>query len=270
MFNNIIQRLLAVAVLSGTVIGSQMLERKSFENYLTSTSKEEAKLADNTLSSRLRVARLSPSFGFDNTVANSIFVQFLQYFGDDAARAQTGYQKSPDFFEAIINHDPSYRNFYIFLSGSSTLYAGNPEKSTALMETGLGMLKPNQPSDSYFIWRYKGVDELLFLGDSKAARASFLSASEWAEQSQDKDSDRVGKLSRRTSEFLADNPDSRTAQIDAWSSLLGTALDNNTRKRAVEKIEKLGGSVAISESGGISIQYEKAENADKALDNPDI
>ena len=270
MSTNIVKSLLASVVLSVAVVGSQSLEKRSLTSYSSGISEKEAKIADETLASRLKVAKVSPSFGFDNAVADSIFVQFLQYFGDEEARNQTGYSRSPDFFEALISHDPNYRDFYVFLSGSSTLYAGNPEKSTELMASGLSTLKPNQPSDSYYIWRYKGVDELLFLGDGKAAQSSFLAASEWAKESHDENSDRVSELSKRTASFLADNPDSRVAQIDAWSSLLSTALDKETRKRAVEKIEELGGSVAISESGGISIQYEKAENADKALDNPDI
>ncbi len=177
-------------------------------------------------------------------------------------REKTGYNNSSKYFEAVLKHDPAYLDFYLFLSGSSTIYAGQPEKTIDIIDRGLRELSPNQPTNSYFIWRYKAVDELLFLGDGKAAQRSFSTAADWARKSNDPDAGIVANLSQKTADFLEDNSASSVAQIDAWSSLLSTALDNETRARAIKKIEGLGGSVIIDESGQVSIRYEKAEDRD--------
>jgi hypothetical protein len=50
---------------------------------------------------RLNLLRQLPTFGFDNLVSNWIFINFLQYFGDDEARKKTGYSLSPEYFEVI-------------------------------------------------------------------------------------------------------------------------------------------------------------------------
>ncbi len=266
---NIFLRLATAAILGATVVGSQFIEKADLKARSTNSAQAQIDSSGEELSASLELVRHSPSIGFRNVVANTVFIQFLQYFGDDDARKQFGYAKSPDFFEALISQDPYYRDFYIFLSGSSTLYAGRPDRSVEITASGLSNLSPNQPPDSYYVWRYKAVDELLFLGDNKAAQASFGTAADWAAQSKAPGSEQIAIQSRRTADFLADNPNSRVAQIDAWSSLLTTALDKDTRIRAIKKIEELGGSIVISEDGSLGVQYEKAEDSESA-NNSDI
>jgi len=203
----------------------------------------------------LDLAQKMPTFGFDNLVADWFFLRFLQYFGDDAARAKTGYNLSPEFFQAIIPRDPFYRLFYLFLSGSTSNFAALPEQSVALMAQGLERLSPTVPPDSFYIWRYRGVDELLYLGDGKAAQKSFQTAAEWARQSPHPDAPFMADNSQRTADFLANNPLSKQAQANAWASVLANAFDEATRQKAIERIEALGGQVTISETGGISLQF---------------
>lgn len=211
----------------------------------------------------------APTLGFRNVAANTVFIQFLQYFGDEEARRKTGYSISPEYLSTSIHRDPYFKPFYVFLSGSTTTFAGKPQKTIDIIKSGLSQFGNERPSDSYYIWRYKAVDELLFLGDSKAAQESFSMAAEWAIESDDPDSNQMATLSRRTADFLSDNPDSRIAQIDAWSSMLSTAIDRNTRVRAIKKIEELGGSVVVAENGSLEIRYEKA-NESESSDNPGI
>ncbi len=47
---------------------------------------------------QMRLLANLPSFGFDNLVADWAFLQFLQFFGDSAARQVTGYDDVPAFF----------------------------------------------------------------------------------------------------------------------------------------------------------------------------
>ncbi|MEL7227113.1 MAG: hypothetical protein AAGL17_20340, partial [Cyanobacteria bacterium J06576_12] len=146
-----------------------------------------------------------------------------------------------------------------FLTNSVSITAGQPERAVALMNKGV--LNPNtrKVDNSFYIWRYKGVDELLFLGDSEAAKQSFRAAAEWAEESALEESQLMASLSKQTADFLEQNPDSKSAQIGAWSSMLTTARDDTTRTRAIKGIEALGGEVTIGENGGVTVKYAQTD-----------
>jgi NhaP-type Na+/H+ or K+/H+ antiporter len=203
---------------------------------------------------RLSLLQQAPSLGFDNLIADWTFLNFLQYFGDEPARQKTDYSLSPDFFEVILKRDPYFISAYTFLSTSTSLYAGLPERSTSIMKTALQSLKPNVPADSYIAWRQLGIDQLLFTGDAQAARQSFLTAAQWAAQSSLPESREVASLSQQTADFLATNPDSKTAQVAAWVMVLTNAPDEQTRKTAIQKIEALGGKVIVNPDGTVGIQ----------------
>jgi hypothetical protein len=207
----------------------------------------------------LNSLRYLPTLGFQNLIADGVFLQFLQYFGDDTARQQTGYQLSPDFFEISVPKDPYFIDQYIFLSASATLYAARPEASVALMEKGLQSLSPDAPDRAYLVWRYKGTDELLFLGDSEAAEQSFRTAADWAKQSPDPQAQFIAEISEQTANFLARNPSSKFAQINAWVGVFTNALDDYSRQLAQQRIEALGGTLEIKPDGGIKIAYPEED-----------
>lgn len=208
---------------------------------------------------RLNLLQKTPVFGYDNLFADWVFLNFLQYFGDDDARAMTGYSLSPEYFEIIVERDPRFLGAYIGLSTSISLYAGRPEESVALMEKGLKSMSPHVPEKSYYVWRYKGIDELLFLGDTQAARQSFEKAAEWASTYSDEESQFVAALSRKTAQFLARNPNSKSAQVIAWTMVFNYATDDRTRKIAISRIEGLGGKVTITPEGKLMIQAPRAD-----------
>lgn len=227
-----------------------------------SQSAQVQQLVRQVKASELLALSKMPAVGFGNLLADWAFLDFLQYFGDDDVRATEGYELSASYFEPIIAHDPHYRQFYLFLSGSSSIYAATPTTSVSLMEKGLTQLSPNEPADSYYVWRYKGVDELLFLGDGRAAQRSFETAARWAEASSDPAGGMFAELSSQTAHYLSANPNSAAAQVNAWSSVLTTAIDDATRERAVAQIEALGGSVVFSEDGGIRIEFAQKDGQD--------
>ncbi|MEO0769842.1 MAG: hypothetical protein AAFY72_10485, partial [Cyanobacteria bacterium J06649_4] len=99
---------------------------------------------------QIRLMAKMPSLGFRNTWANYAFLQFLQYFGDEARR-NIGYHDSAEYFSTVIYHDPYFVKFYVFLSGSSTLYAGMPEETVQIMSRGLDRFGKERPTDSYYI-----------------------------------------------------------------------------------------------------------------------
>lgn len=206
---------------------------------------------------RLDVLANFPSFGFNNLIADWTFLNFLQYFGDDVARSKTDYRLSPDYFEIIVKQDPNFLAAYTFASTSTALYAGMPEKSVALMKQGLQSLKPNVPPGSYYVWRQLGIDQLLFLGDAQAARQSFETAAAWARTSALPGSTGVASISQQTADFLARNPNSKSAQVAAWTMVLSSAPDEQTQKIAVDRITDLGGKVIENPDGTVSVQAPK-------------
>ncbi len=203
---------------------------------------------------RLNLLQQLPTFGFDNLTADWIFLNFLQYFGDDEARGKTGYSLSPEYFEVILEHDPRFLEAYLFLSTSTSLYSAMPERSVALMSKGLKSLSPTVPPKSYYVWRYKGIDELLFLGKAQTAKHSFETAAKWASFYSDEESKQVEAISRQTAEFIAHNPKSKSAQVAAWTMVLSNKVDNRTRVRAIKRITALGGKVYITPQGVVQVR----------------
>jgi hypothetical protein len=226
-------------------------------------SQKTASLADleaeiKTERVRLNLLKQMPTFGYNNLIANWAYINFLQYFGDDEARDQTGYSLSPEYFDVILGHDPRFLNAYLSLSTSTSIYAGMPERSIELMEQSLQFLSPQVPQRSYYVWRYKGIDELLFLGNSQAAKKSFIKTAEWASQSSDEESKFIANMSQRTASFIARNPDSKRARISTWTMVLNHGVDKKTRERAIREIKALGGDV-ISTPEGYKIVFNQKD-----------
>jgi hypothetical protein len=244
---------LFTAILCVGIIGLLQLSQLNKLNRATTESAAEITKALASEKLRLNFLHNLPSFGFANLVADWTFLNFLQYFGDDAARAKTGYTLSPKYFEIILDRDPYFLNAYLLLSASTTLYAGRPDKTIAIMEKGLKHLSPKIPLKSYYIWRWKGADELLFLGDFKAAKQSFEKAAQWASTYSDAEGQNVARISHRTAQFLTKNSASKSAQIDAWSQVLNNAFDDRTRQLAINRIQALGGKVFVTPEGELKI-----------------
>lgn len=207
-----------------------------------------------------------PAYGYKNLLADWAFLRFLQYFGDDTARELTNYAMSPDYFDVIVENDPLFMESYYYLSGSTSIYAGKPGRTVALMNKGLTAMTPTSPEYSYYLWRLKALDEQLFLGDIKAAIQSYLKSAEWASYYNDEMSIGVANNSRSTAAFLVRNPASKLAQFNGWSLVLTTARDNETRQRAIAEIEKIGGKVKFNGNKvSVTLPNEVIEAEKKAL-----
>lgn len=251
---------LVVALFCIIAIGAlQLPQVNKLKNSSNSTSITNLNKEIESEKLRLNLLHKLPSLGFTNLVADWIFLDFLQYFGDDAARNKTGYSLSPEYFEVILDRDPYFLNAYLLLSASTTLYAGMPDKTIAIMEKSLKHLSPKVPFKSYYIWRWKGADELLFLANSKAAKKSFETAAQWASTYSDAESQNVATISHRTAKFLTKNSASKSAQIDAWSMVLNNAFDDRTRNLAINRIQALGGRVFVTPEGELKIQPPKKD-----------
>jgi hypothetical protein len=203
---------------------------------------------------QLSLIKSLPTFGFDNLIADWHFMGYLQYFGESDVRQQAGYGAAMDYFDIMLDRDPRFFFAYYYLSNTGTLYAGQPERSVELMNRGLKSLSPRVPDRSYYVWRLKAVDELLFLGKAGEARNSMQMASNWARQYPTEEGQNVARLSQNTANYLARNPNSKQAQFDAWNMVLNSAIDDVVIKRAIAEIAALGGKVTISPTGVFKVE----------------
>lgn len=253
---NLGQTLGAIAFAIVALIGIGILQRPQLQSLQDRELRTEAEMRqeNDTIANQLNVLKRSPAFGYDNLMADWAFLSFIQYFGDDDARQKTGFALSPEFFEIIVQRDPFFMDPYFFLSTSASVYAGVPERSVALMDKGLSQMTPTMPPDSFYLWRQKAVDEILFLGEPEQAEQSFRTAAEWARESGAPGSEDIAAMSEQTAEFLANNPDSTNAQIGAWLMVLSSSPDERVRQTALLRIESLGGQIIQNEGGRVSVK----------------
>lgn len=196
---------------------------------------------------RLKMLKAFPSFGFDNLVADWTFLKFLQYFGDDEARNITGYSLSPDYFDIITRHDPRRVEIYPFLSVAVSFYQAKPEIAVQLMERGTSALSPQIDPQAWTVWRNKGLDELLLLGDIPGSIRSHEMAADWVEGNPE--GKQLAPIFRATAEFLRRDPDSVQVRFVAWSSVYAQTKDKFVRMRAKQALVKLGAQVQKDKDG---------------------
>lgn len=218
-----------------------------------SSSIEELKKDEQKESLRLGLLETLPSFSYKNLIADWVYIDFLQYFGDNQVRDKIGYSISPEYFDIILTRDPRFLEAYLGLSVSTSLYAGMPEKTISIMENNLKSLSPQLPPRSYYIWRYKGTDELLFIGNAQQASESFLQAANWASTYNDEESKNVVSISRKTAAFLSKNSASKAARVATWTMVLQNRVDEKTQTRAIKEIEALGGQVIKQPDGSYGV-----------------
>jgi hypothetical protein len=206
----------------------------------------------------LKLLAKLPTFGFDNLAADWSFLNFLQYFGDDQARPKTGYRITPDFFQVIVDRDPRFLVMYPYLSASVSLYGGQPQQTVRLLQQGINAIPPAMQPESYFLWQAKATDELLFLGRTQDARHSYEMAASWASQSSDDRMQAIAARSLETAQFLATNPDSRSARVSSWYNILTNAIDDRTRQFAAKQIQALGGTI-IQKNGAFQVKLPHSD-----------
>ncbi|MDB9434262.1 hypothetical protein [Microcystis aeruginosa] len=231
-----------VAVIGGLIIVTVEMQQEKVKTLTKEKLLERNYSQESTIeNAQVELLKNMPAFGFDNMLANWSMLQFIQYYGDGDARKETGYGLSPDFMEIVTKNDPKFVRAYLMMSVPSSVNAGKPERTIEIMNKGLSKLTPDV-TDAYFIWLYKGVDELLFLGDIPAAKKSYQMAADWAKIA---GNEFIEKSARGTVKFLETNPDSRAPRVGAWMLVWINSQDEETRRLAKENIEKLGGKLVV-------------------------
>ena len=197
---------------------------------------------------RLQLAKVSPTFGFDNLIADWTFLKFIQYFGDSEVRSQTSYALNTPYFDIITMRDPRWVDIYPFLSTAISYYLGKPEVAIPMMDRGTDALSPEIDPQAWRVWRFKGLDQFLLLGDIPGAIRSHEMAADWALGTGDRT---VAPLLRQTAEFLKRDPDSILIRFQAWSAVYYEATDPLVRERAKSALLSLGARMEQGEDGNV-------------------
>ncbi len=228
--------------LAGIVLLQSQEYKKSLQqldraNYL-SQEQEQARL--------LKFQRQTPALGFDNLVADWSYLNFVQYFGDKNARETIGYQLVPEYFATITQIDPRFTQAHLRLSLANSMYAGEAETTIALMEEVLASVEP-ESEGAALLWTSKGLDELLFLGNKKAAINSYKIAAQWANLSTGSRPDGLTIKDLATALESTTEMELKEAQIRAWSSVLGHVKDHQRKREIINKISNLKAELLILE-----------------------
>lgn len=220
----------------------------------------------------LSLMNRSPSFGFDNVLANWAFLNFVQYDGDTATRKMVGYALAPNYFDMITRLDPRFVDSYIFLSGIMSYQMGMPKEAIALMDRGTSALTPKDHPKAFLVWRLKGLDQLLMVNDLNASQFSYDQAGDWALASSDASVRDVGPIFKQTAEFIRTDPNNKTMLLWSWSSIYDQAVvtrDQVTRARAREMLLKIGAIERNDEKGNIYFELPpKSKSESKSKSEP--
>lgn len=206
---------------------------------------------------QLDVIKKLPAVGFDNLLADWLYLRYIQYFGDSDARDLIGYPLASDYMEAIVSRDPFFVDALIKLDTGTSIFGGDPHTSVASLEKSLAVIPSDLKANEfppYWLWVTKGINELLFLGDTKAAQQSYKMAAQWAEQYDSPETQRRARQLRRTAQFIEKRPDSKIPQIGAWTMVLSSTSDERTIKRALMEIRALGGEIVEQPNGAVTVR----------------
>ena len=239
-------------------VGLIALQKNSLKQQELTLDKDYYLQEELKLASMAKLQKNLPSFGFDNLLANFAYLDYVQYFGDAAARDATGYSVVTDYFENIVDRDPNFLQSYYVMSASNSIFAAQPGKTVELIDKVLSKVDRNVPHHPFLLWNYKATDEILFLGDLEAAKKSYETAAEWAREWATATGDDIGyemaDRFEKTAAYLATNPDPKQAQVGAWMNILSTTRDPKTANHVVGKLQELGVKISISENGRVIVE----------------
>lgn len=146
----------------------------------------------------------------------------------------------------------------MLLSSANSIFANSPISTVRILNETLERVTPEFDPLTPYIWVYKGVDEMIYLGKIKDAQNSYEMASRWALATKPPD-ELLAKRSQETATFLEKNPNSRNARIGAWTNILIGSINEATREIAIQEIKALGGTVKITADGQLLIDFPEKD-----------
>jgi tetratricopeptide (TPR) repeat protein len=247
LIRTLLRGLIAAGIFGTCALGILSLQQGRLRQIQTRAQSPALAQAQQALSLNALNRLPKGGLGFNNLIADWTFLRFLDYYGDEEARDQTGFGTSPIFFDVITSRDPRFVDTYLFLSGTLSYQLGQPELAMKYMQRGLDALSPQIHARAYQVPSFMGMDQLLLLGDTAGASQSYAKATEWAKASIDPQERKVAQVFNRVSTYLQRDPDSSSVRFWAWNLIFaqsGTIGDRKTQDRARAELLTLGAQEA--------------------------
>jgi hypothetical protein len=115
------------------------------------------------------------------------------------------------------------------------------------MDRGTAALSPQINSRAFQVWRFKGIDQLLLLGDVPGSINSHAMAAKWVQGTPYQE---LEPIFQQTVTFLRQDPNSISVRFQAWTSIYYQAVavnDKTTQERAKKEILALGGQTRVKD-----------------------
>jgi hypothetical protein len=235
-----------VAIALVALVGTIIMQQTRLGN--PSLKELDPRQAQQQEALQVQMLRRSPTLGFDNLIANYAFLKWVQYFGDEEIRDQVGYALNKDYFEIITRLDPRFVEMYPFISTAVSFAQGEPEIGIQLMERGIASLSPEINPKSFLVWRFKGLDQLLLLGDIPGSIHSHEMAAQWSIGTE---YEGYSELYQDAANFLRTEPDSTGVRLWSWNQVYQSSMNESVRQRAEQEMLNLGAEKQITEQGQV-------------------
>jgi tetratricopeptide (TPR) repeat protein len=115
-------------------------------------------------------------FGMDNLVADWYWLQYVQYFGDSAARKKTNFDYCDDYLELITALDPKFVKAYAAADYAVAGMQENPDKALKILARGI-LINPAAEGSWELYRNYAGV-AFLYKKDLPTAAKYFTKAAD--------------------------------------------------------------------------------------------
>ena len=124
------------------------------------------------------------------------------------------------------------------------MYAGDPEKTIALMQQVLDTIEPIS-EEAVAVWTSKGLDELLFMGDKVSAIESYKMAEQWAALVQNNRSEKLTIKNLEEALESTTELELKEAQLRAWSSVLVHIKDHQRRREIIDRLDRIKDEILV-------------------------
>lgn len=197
--------------------------RVQFEKSLLHTSSPEITL----LPSKECVKAFA--LGFDDVIADIYWLEFIQYFGNSAARHRDNFRKAYDYLDLITSLDPHFVPAYYFAAFVLGQERREPQRAAELINRGI-----SSNPDNWYLPYVAGINQYLYAHDDIKAAKYYRMAAKYPE---------APKWLGRQAKILEAEIPSVIKVINVWDSIYASASDSTVKECARAKLLELWGRI---------------------------
>ncbi len=171
------------------------------------------------------------SFGFRSVLADYYWLEFLQYFGDTAARKLTGYGANTAYLRLVATLDPQFVAAYAAGGFAIAEAQQQPERALHFMEQGITLNKAKHLPMMWELYhRYAGVAFLY--------KKDYRTAAHYFEQAMQQPGAPIALQAFAAAFYRASNDWERA--IPLWIDVYSSAPTLDNRERARTQLRRMG------------------------------